>query len=201
MNKTVVLTIFAFLFLGVIFTAINIKGIYKVIPVNANKEVTAAPYSDWLAFTPDSKEFKVMFPAYPQSAEETVPIPASDKKRHYMMFVSQMLNNTICMVSQVIYPADYDFSDPKGIMHDIVNQLLQGNPNNRIKSSEDTTFQGYPAYDFQITSKEFNIAGKAFIHNKTVYLLTYIAKQADFNLDDYKHFIDSFELTDKENVK
>jgi hypothetical protein len=197
MNKSVVLTIFAFLFLGVVFTAINLKSAFKIIPINSKEEVTVAPYSEWMEFVPESKKFKVLFPAYPQNAKESVTIPNTDKKRRYDMFVSQKLNNTIFMISQITYPADYNASDIQGQLHEIVEELVRGNVGNTLKSIEDTTFLNYPALDFQITNKEYSVAGKCFMKDKTIYLFTYIARHSDYNLEEYHYFIDSFKLTDK----
>jgi len=188
MNKTVVLSICALLLVGVIFTAVNMKSAYRIIPVNVNEKVTSSPFVDWREFIPLSKRFKVMLPAVPQYAKETVDIPNTDKKRYYEMFISEKASGAIFMISQITYPADYDTKNARQLLQAVVDEMVKTDPNNQLNYANDATFLTYPAIDFNITNKDFGVDGKAFMTEKTVYLLTHIAKNSESGQEDKPFF-------------
>jgi hypothetical protein len=198
MNKTVVLSICALLFLGVIVTALNMKNAYRMIPVQMSEEMKVPPYADWREFIPQSKKFKVMLPTVPQYAQDSNLIANTEQKRFYEMFISEKLNGAIFMISQITYPAEYNVNT-RQLLKDTIDEMVKSNPDNTLNFVNDTTFLDQTAFDFNITNKDFGVDGKAFMYGKTIYLLTYIAKNAEFNKEEYKHFLDSFHLlTQKE---
>lgn len=194
-SKSVIGTIFGILFVILILLALNIKSAYKAVPMKVSDEMKVPAFAEWREFTAQTGKFEVLLPAAPQYAKEAVPIPnMEDKKRRYEMYVSEKMNSTIFMVSLITYPSDFDMSNIDEMLHSAVDEMMQTNPKNRLTKNEDSQFNGNQALDFEIDNMEYHIAGKVFLVGKTVYLLTYIAKDDNFNLKEYEHFIDSFKL-------
>lgn len=200
MYKKVILTLFAVLCLGLLFLLSDIKNAYKSLPIQTSETMKAPPFADWREYNPQSKRFKVMFPEPPQYAKQTVPVPNTDKLRTYEMYVSENLNTSIFMISLISYPTGIDISDKKQLLHDVVDEMMQTKPDNRLKKIEDTTYENYPAVDFNISNNKFNVDGRAFLVDRTVYLLSYIAKISDLSQSEYEYFINSFHLTSDEKT-
>lgn len=190
-----ILIIAVFMTVFAIYFAIDhYRDAYMVIPINAPKVLKAAPFSDWREFAQSNNKFTVVLPVVPQNATEAVPIPNSDKKRDYDMYVSEQLNGTIYMISLITYPNDYNTNDEVPLLHTIVDEMMTTNPNNQLSDIKDETFQGHKAVVYTIKNKEITIKGKSFIDGKTLYILNYMAKNPDFTESEYEHFINSFKL-------
>jgi hypothetical protein len=194
MTRGAVTTIFVILLIGLIFLAINIKKAYKVLPVATFNKLEVPSFADWREFSAQSGKFKVFLPAAPQYVKESVNIPNTDKKRKYEMYVAQKVNGTIFMINLITYPTEVDTSNKNQILRDIINEMVEANTGNQLTELQDTIYQQHPALDFHIVNQELNIQGKAFMIEKTLYLLAYIAKEMDFTRAEYDHFIDSFQI-------
>lgn len=194
--KTTLIIISLLLVAGVIFLASDIKDAYKVLPIGTPDINPDQPFdfTAWKDFSAKADKFKNKFPSTPQYAVDSVAIPGTDKKRLYEMYVAEKLDGAVFMVSIVSYPADFSTNNSQQMLHDAVDEMMQTKPNNRLKSIEDTQFQGYPAVDFNITKDDFNVKGKGVIVDKMLYLLTYVQKAADFNEAEYQHFFNEFHL-------
>lgn len=194
MTKRVVGIIFLFLFIGLIALAVNIKSAYKALPMETATEVELPPFADWREFTPQAGKFKVLLPIVPQYAKAAVEIPNTDKKRRYEMYISEKVNGTIFMISVITYPPDFDTSDKEQMLNNIINELVTTNAGNRLKEIKNTVYQGHQAIDFNIANKEFDVQGKTFMIDKTVYFITYIARLSDVDNNEYNYFIKSFQI-------
>lgn len=198
----IIIIVAVFMAVFAIYFAIDhYKDAYMALPLTPKNEVKAAPFSDWKEYSPESKKFSASFPVVPQNATEVVPIPKSDKKRVYDMFVSEQINGTIYMISQITYPNDYDTSAEKTLLHMIVDEMMTSNPNNKLDKIADEVFQGHKAVAFTIENKEIKIEGKTFMVGKMLYILTYMAKTPDFTDVEFDHFIKSFKLLNENDKK
>lgn len=186
--------IFIVLMIGVIFLATNLKEAYKVLPGSTVPTLDIDPYASWREFSPESGSFQVLFPAVPQFAKEAVNIPNTDKKRRYEMYASETVNGTVFMVSVITYPQDYDTTNQTQTIESVIDELVVSDPANHLLESRQAVFLAFPAMDFHMVNKEFDIEGKSFMDGKTVYVLTYVARNNDYNREDYDHFIHSFHL-------
>lgn len=201
MYKTIIMGIFIAFMVGVIFLATNLKDAYKVLPGSTTPTMTIDPHASWRDFSPQSGGFKVLFPAVPQFAKEAVNIPNTDKKRRYEMYASETINGTVFMVSVITYPQDYDTVNKTQTVQSVVDELVASDPANHLLESRDAVFLGFPAVDFHMVNKEFDIEGKSFMNDKTVYVLTYVARNKDYNREDYDYFINSFHLNSQDSNK
>ena len=114
------------------------------------------------------------------------------------MFVSEKMDGALFMISLITYPADYNTSNTRQLLRDVIDEMVKSNQDNTLNSIKDTKFLNFSAFDFNVTNKDYGVDGKAFIQNKTIYLLTYIAKNSAFDEKEYQHFLDSFQLTNPE---
>jgi hypothetical protein len=197
MYKTIIMTIFAILMVVVLFLASNLKDAYKVLPGSTTDELKVVPYSDWNEFIPKTGLFKVRLPSTPQFANETVNIPGTDFKRLYEMYASEKINGAVFMVSVITYPPTFPITNNDELLHEVIDELVSSNPNNRLLETRDVEFQSHPNVDFHMVNKEYDIEGKAFLVDKTMYVLTYVVKNTDYDVKDYQYFLNSFVLTPK----
>lgn len=98
------------------------------------------------------------------------------------------------MVSLITYPEDEEIEYPEEKLHEIIHEMVTAKGDNKLEKMEDSIYEGSHAVDFKITNPKFDVKGKAFIMDKTVYVLTYVAPKQDFSMDDYVRFVNSFEL-------
>lgn len=192
-----VMTFFGVLLLVVLFFLSEMKNAYKVIPIKESPVLVATPYLEWKDFTSQSGKFVVSFPVPPQNAKDVVNVPRSDLKRTYDMYVSEKNDGTIFMVSVITYPKELVIANSNFLLDEVVDEMMQTNPKNRLLKKEASTYNGMPAIDFKIDNKIYDIEGKVIANNEVIYLLSYLAKKGKFDADEYHHFIDSFKLTDK----
>lgn len=198
MFKGLIYLIFGILFLGILFLFFNMKNAYKVIPVTTSSEMKVPSFAAWREFVSKSNQFKVLLPAPPQYAKESVPIPNTNKFRRYEMYASEKTDGAVFMISLITYPKDM-VTDSFEMLHEIVQEMVTEKPNNSLEKNQDTFFEGFPAVDFTVLNKKYKVEGKTFLEESTIYLLTYVAPIENFNLEEYRHFIDSFHLL--ENLK
>ncbi len=148
----------------------------------------------WKSFTPPTGEFKALFPSLPQHAAENTRDPHTNQPRNYVMYVSEKPNGTLLMVSMITYPKDGTMAPPTQILHNVMQELMTSNPANKLISEKENPIAAYPSLDFSIKNKEVRIENRGFIKDHTLFLLTFIAKNEEFNEKEYMHFLDSFEL-------
>lgn len=194
MSKSVGIIILIAVVAGLFFLVDNIKSAYKVIPITADPTMQVAPFSDWREFVSTTNGFKVSLPDYPQHASQNVSIPKTDKKRKYEMYAAEKVDGTVFMISVITYPSESDLVSPVAATEEIVREMMEKNPNNKLEKIDYTIFEGHEAGDFNIENPDRKIKGKAVVIGKVLYLLTYIAKKENFSEEDYTHFIKTFDF-------
>lgn len=175
-------------FLGITF----MKDSYKILPINASKEFTPAPYADWRDFSAPGGKFHVMFPALPQHATQTVKDQKTQQNRHYDMYVAEKEDGTIYMISLIRFQEGKEASET--LQKTVVNDLLAANPTNQLKNMKIGSYRTFKTLDFTIANSEMTIEGMTFVDGPTLYLLTTVFRNAFYKPDDFQYFIHSFEL-------
>jgi hypothetical protein len=189
MNK-VVLTVIILALLGI--------GLYYSFFIRQKDKGDIQGLASWKEFTPQSRLFEVELPGTPQYAKDYLTIPNSDKKRRYDMYASEKLDGTVFLVSMITYPPESDISSPEAILRQNIEELAYNKGGNRVSHLSKSSFQGYEARDFTIDNPEFHVEGKAVQDDHTVYMLTYITRKGEFDPDEYKYFVSSFKILNKE---
>lgn len=193
MSKTFVYTCIAVLFVLCGLSIYFLKDSYKILPFPTT-EVTMPARSEWKEFTAPSGRFKVMLPLVPQQASERLTDPETKESRVYDMYVAQELDGTMYMVSLIV------FSDKKGgtgaddLLKTTISDMVKANPNNKLSKMDKTTYDAYPAYDFKIENVDMTIDGKAVMDQDTLYILSTIEHNKQYNPGDFDYFIKSFKL-------
>lgn len=188
------LIFFGFIFGFVLFTFMMLyeaKDTYKILPVSEEVNPPLSQYADWTEYTAEGK-FKVLLPVVPQHATESL---AQPEPRVYNMYVSEMADGTIFMISQIRFLGGIERT-PQNLLSDIMRDMLKSNPDNELKDVNADVFQGFHAMDFSIVSPQREMLTKAFVKGKTLYVMTMIAKNAEARRSDFETFVNSFQLLD-----
>jgi hypothetical protein len=193
MNKSAKVLIFLLVVGGVLYLLLHSKEAYKLLTQNSSEHNSLA---DWKKFVPHSEKFEVFLPSTPQYMKEAEPLPHTDKKRFYEMYVSEKLDGTLFLISVMTYPIDLEVSPSSQTLQDVTYELVKTNPNNHLVNIKPNIYQSYEAIDFAVENPpgeaEFKVLGKAFIVNNTIYMLTYTAHKDNFDQQEYDYFVNSF---------
>lgn len=170
------------------------SSIEDQIAPNHMEEASLVAADDWKEFSPANGKFKVLLPALPQHASDSVPLASGNGSIKYDMYLSQEKNGTTFMISLIEYPKDFDTSKSSDLLDSVMNQLMAGNPNNRLRNVAKGSYHTYPSLDFAIENNDVFVRSKTFMMGKTLFVLTLV----DRNLNDidaqFVKFINSFAL-------
>lgn len=155
---------------------------------------SSEPLAEWKKFEPTSGKFIVKLPSIPQYAIDVVNVPNTDIKRWYEIYVAEQLDGSVYMINLITYHPDFDLSNTKELLHNVVNEVVSSNLNNHVIEIKDLTFEGRQAVSFFIKNQTLQVKGEAFLVGGTVYLLAYTGNKVNFKDNDYETFIKSFEL-------
>lgn len=180
--------------LFILFFVSELKESYKVLPIKESPNMAVPLYTDWRSFSPPDRKFAVLLPVPPQHAKDTVEIPRSELKRSYEMYISETLNGSIFMISIITYPREYPVVDQKSTLNDLVQEMVQTHSQNRLFSSQEGTFDKFPAVSFDINNPIYHIVGKVIAVQNTYYLLSYLAKKEQFDQVEYDYFLRNFQI-------
>lgn len=191
--KKILAGIFLVLFIFVTFLIFTLKSSPTSMRLLSKKQETPA-FTDWKEFTDPDQRFKVLLPFTPHYTKQAVEIPKSDHKRRYEMFISEQMNGINYMIGIMTYPEKFDTSDREELLKEIVHELMASKPGNQMKEMKPATFHQHEALQFHFINGSFDVQGVAFVTNKSVYMLSYIAELRNMNEAEYNKFMDSFEL-------
>ncbi len=173
----------------------DIKNTYKSLPGSTSGVLKFPEFSSWIQYTPPSNLFSVSLPFVPQYAKETIDIPNSNESQTYTMFVSETYHDSMYLISQVSYSNGVDLSDQKNVLLTVIDEIRNLSNNNKTITSSEIRFQNQGGREFHFESPSKQSKGVAFMVDRTVFLLVYIAENEIFREESYQHFIGSFKLT------
>lgn len=160
-----------------------------------NKEsLDTTEFQSWHEFVSPTGDFSVSFPALPQHAAETLKDPKTKEPRQYDMYVAEKGNGTIFMISVIKLLDSAPAKLQEEMLPSVINDMMSSSPKSRLKTMKMGRYQEYPSIDFSFENEQINVDGKAFISGNTLYLLTSIAKLADYKRNEFDYFINSFKL-------
>lgn len=177
-------------FLGIMF----LKDSYKLLPIQST-QTTAKPFEGWHDFQSPSGKFRVMFPALPQHATQTMKDPKTKVPRYYDMYVAEKNNGSTFVVSTIRFPDNKE--SPDMIQKTVLNDLMAANPTNQLKDMKAGVYRQYNTLDFTIVNNDMTIQGMTFMDGDTLYLLSVLARNASFDPSEVVYFIKSFDLSPK----
>lgn len=148
--------------------------------------------SDWKEFNSASGNFKMSFPTLPKEQNQTVTVKGTNL--NITTFLSQPSENEVFMVGLTTYPNQYDVSDSKAILDNVVNGAVQ-NIKGQLVSSKPSTFNSYPAVDYVIRGSNLYAINKSFLVGHTLYIIENFESTNSF--PSFDRFVNSFQLIGK----
>lgn len=173
---------------------ISVKNESSSMGVKPAEALPVESISTWKQFIAPGGEFEVYMPELPQHLQNTLDIAKSEKKKKFEIYVTENRGGSVFMVYRISYPLDFKTSNQQLILEDEINDIIVTNPNNRLVSSVETEYQGYPARKFELDNKDYTILGLAFMVEKVVYIITYATIDDEVNLNEFQRFVESFQL-------
>lgn len=156
---------------------------------------------EWKTFEPASGKFSVKMPSIPQYAIDVANAPNTNIKRWYEIYASEELDGTVCMVNLITYHPDFDLSNVKELLHNVVNEMVSSNPHNHLLTIKDIAKEGRDGVAFHIENHALEVEGETFLVGSTVYLLAYTATKTNFDESEFNTFINSFKVLKEEKFE
>lgn len=175
-------------FLGILF----LKDSYQILPVAASNTGEPTQFSSWRDFKAPDGKFSVMMPSFPQNAKQSMKDPKTKQPRQYDMYVAEKDNGTIFMISLITFVNNTE--TPELLQKSVVNDLLAANPTNQLKTMKVGDYKGMKTMDFSIENATMTIEGMTFSKGETLYLLSAIFPNATYNPEEFRYFVNSFDL-------
>ncbi len=150
---------------------------------------------EWKEYVSQNPGFKVMLPAIPQHAVETVPMTSTPGSMKYNLYLAQSHSGSTYMISVIEYPEGVDLSNAKDILDGVQKEMLSANEKNTLASASHGTFMGSPSLEFKLLSPEIVTKTIAFLKEHRLYVLTvvdHVKSEIDQHFDT---FTSSFQTT------
>lgn len=151
-------------------------------------------FSYWRTFKSKKDTFQVSLPLEPHYVKDYVEIPGSDKKRRYEVYASEKPDGTVFMVSVISYPEEVEMSNSEEILKNMVDELMQGRADTKLLDLKPTLYMNHEAYAFSMENSLVKMEGITFLINKTIYVLSYVVRNENYNAEEFDHFINSFKF-------
>lgn len=183
----------------------NTKDMYKVLPIDVPETATpvhhvekgniqSTNFLDWHLYVSPNGNFQVMFPTLPQQAAKKIVDDKTKEPRDYDMYVSEKNDGTLFIITAITFPPNRDPKATEQLLTKAMTDMVESDPNNKLKNVKVNEFQNMKALDFTIESDKINIDGKAFMVGDTLYVLTSIGKNEAYNPKEFSFFTNSFEF-------
>lgn len=168
-----------------------------VVPVVSKKKVSQEKDMDhWKKFHSVSGKCLVSFPGTPEHVKQTMSLEDDEYDMQYDVYVSTEQNKqAVYMVLIAQYPPYVNESYAELSLESFLNGILTQHPNNQLVHADLTEVQGHKAMDFFIKTKGVFFKGRAIMAGSNLYLLAMECEGENFKENQFKYFIDSFELT------
>lgn len=158
-------------------------------------------FENWIEFLDPQGQFKVLVPSLPHEAKENVTDKFTNKVLPYQIFVSSKDEGTIFSINLISFPENKEEKYDEKFLEKYMNSMLTNNPENQLKNFKINNFQKAKALDFSVENQNVRVTGKAFIVDRTVYVLSSTTKLENHNPVEHDFFINSFQLLPSANEK
>ncbi|MCH9630677.1 MAG: hypothetical protein S4CHLAM37_06810 [Chlamydiia bacterium] len=182
------------------FTAIGVSGIKgeaEAMPVVSKKNVSNSKENEsWKKFHSVSGKCMVSFPGTPEHVKQTMNLEDEEHNMQYDVYVAtEQDKQAVYMVLIAQYPPYVNESYAELSLESFLNGILTQHPNNQLVFADLTEVQGHKAMDFFIKTKGVYFKGRAIMAGSNLYLLAMECEGDNFKENQFKYFIESFELT------
>lgn len=158
-------------------------------PLNLDK----FDFQNWHEFSPPDKKFTVLLPTIPQHAADNIKgTEKGDKK--YEMFVSQKNDGSIFMITLITFKDPEKTKDREALLRELMDDMVNRNSKNKIKNISTGKFKDYDSLDYSFGNADTHVDAKSFLVDETVYILTRAVSSKNYTADEYKFFVNSFDI-------
>lgn len=187
------------LFMGVLCAikpmAADIPELKRDALFGAKLKVPQADYGQWKKIYSEECKLSVRMPRAPDHFKQKMPMTTDQTKElQYNVFVADRERKEIFMVLVAEYPGIVGKENASKNLEHFLNTLIAQNPKNRLLFADLIDFQGHPSLDFFIRTDAVYFKGRAIQTQTTLYLLALECEIPNYQEDNYKYFIESFEL-------
>lgn len=148
--------------------------------------------ANWKTFHPQNGRFEILFPSMPQHVAENHPMGVDYTK--YDVYLAQERDGSVFLVSMTQYPRSYDTGNGDELLEGVMKGAVNANVKNKLLHSEKSTFYNLPALEFMIQNGDFSTKGKAILAEKTLFVLTVMARDPSRLTRDFSTFVNSFAI-------
>lgn len=189
MTRGISLVLLLILILGVVFFFFKPSKTEEIKKLSPSSET-------WHSYTSPNQEFRVLMPGRPIHASDSIKDPKTKEIKQYEIFISNKEDGTLYSINLISFPQNEKKELDDQFLENVLTEMLNSNPDNKIKSITPTNFDERKAFDFVVDTANTSIYGKAFLKNKTLYVLsTTSAKKDNLNLQEFDFFLKSFQFT------
>ena len=169
----------------------------EVVPVVSKKAVSdVKDIESWKKFHSVTGKCMVSFPGTPEHVKQTMSLEDDEYDMQYDVYVATEQNKqAVYMVLIAQYPPYVNESYAELSLESFLNGILTQHPNNQLVFADLTQVQGHKAMDFFIKTKGVYFKGRAIMAGSNLYLLAMECEGENFKENQFKYFIESFELT------
>lgn len=202
MTRTLSILIALLVLLGSFLVIRYAKDSYKILPIDEKNPLTDASsnFLNWREFRSPEGTFKVLLPSLPQHVADKVADPITREPRKFDMYATADENGTVYMISTTSFPNKVGDKNVEEVLRSVVNDMLERNKENKLKSAKLGSFRKSQSLDFALENADVTVAGKAFLQGNTMYVLSMLDKTASFKTAEFDFFVNSFDF-DKVNEK
>lgn len=169
-----------------------------VAPVSING---SPQFHKWREFTSPTGKFKVLFPALPQHATETVRDRKTQEPGKYDTYVAADEHGQAFMMSTIEFKKKIDERDVEDALKGVIADMIDRNKDNKLKTMEMGNFRKLKALDFSLTNGDILIIGKVFAQGNTIYILSMVTKDNVYNQQELDFFVNSLSVNAEKNLK
>lgn len=146
----------------------------------------------WKIFS--AEKFSIALPSLPQHVTEKVPLANSSDLIKYDMYLVQQPVGSTFMISLIHYPESMDTSNADQVLDSITKEMLSNNSESALVSSLHGRFLGKPSIDNVIANSSLHVYMKAFLLDKTLYVINVVDQQDDRAKAHFEKALASFHL-------
>jgi len=150
-------------------------------------------FQHWKKIRSEQGKCCAMFPDEPEQIQQSVPISGENASLQYHVYVTNT-QKVIFMLLIVQYPhVISEVNSSKNLEH-FLSMLAAQNSGAKVVSADLVNVQGHEGLDFVIQSGMTLFHGRVTQANNALYLIGVECEHDHYQEDNYRYFIDSFEL-------
>lgn len=176
------------------------KESYKIFPINEGPSFQTADLQNWLEFEAPTKKFRVLFPSLPQHASNQQKNIKQGDSKAYEMYVAEKDDGTVFMISLITFPNKLDVVEGEEVMRSIFEDMVASDVNNKVILRQSGKYEQFDALEFSIENQIQKMNTRTFVVGNTVYVLSSVTKIEKFNPEEFRFFLNSFELIGQQAI-